>query len=192
MRLSINFTPSMHRGKEKYTEEQLVKLLREKDRAGFDYLYENYSGALYTVILNIVNDRELAADVLQDSFVKIWKQVSGYDPDKGRLYTWMMRICRNSAIDVVRSRDFRNTRQNVALEESVYGTVATEMKVEHIGIRKWIDKLREEQRIPLTMSYLEGFTHPEIAQKLGLPEGTVKTRIRAGLIQLRSLMSNSG
>lgn len=176
----------------KYSEEELVMLLHRRERAAFEYLYENYSSALFTVILNIVGNREIAADLLQESFVKIWKQADKYDPARGRLFTWMMRICRNSAIDMLRSKDFRQDRQNLELKDSVYDSESTEMKVEHIGLRKWVRRLRDDLRIPLELSYFEGYTHPEIAGLLAIPEGTVKTRIRTGVIQLRTLMNNGG
>ena len=79
-----------------YKEADLVLLLKQRDRSAFDYLYEQYSGALYAVVLNIITDRETASDILQDVFVKIWRQLDQYDPAKGRLFTWMLNIARNA------------------------------------------------------------------------------------------------
>src|SRR5688572_5036807 len=101
-----------------YSEEQLVSELRQQSEKAFDYLYENYSSALYTVILTIVKEPQSAADVLQEVFIKIWRQIGLYDDTKGRLFTWMMRISRNAAIDIIRSKDFKNNNQNLELSES--------------------------------------------------------------------------
>lgn len=104
----------------KYSEPELVQLLRQRSQSAFGYLYDNYSGALLSIILNIVNEEELANDVLQEVFVKIWKQIESYDSSKGRLFTWMLNIARNASIDTVRSKSFQNSRQNRELTEDVY------------------------------------------------------------------------
>ena len=176
----------------KYNEEQLVHALRQGTEEAFDYLYENYSGALYTVILTIIKEPETASDVLQEVFIKIWKQIGSYDNSKGRLFTWMMRISRNAAIDVVRSKEFRKNSQNLDLNESVYDSTSVEIKTDDIGLRKLVSQLKPENRAIVEMSYFEGYTHAEIAKQLGIPEGTVKSRLRAGLLQLKHVLNSSG
>ncbi len=101
-----------------YNETDLVLLLKQQDRTAFDYLYERYSGALYSVILNIVPDKETGNDILQEVFVKIWRQVEQYDPSKGRLFTWMLNIARNASIDFTRGKQFKNSRQNAELTDT--------------------------------------------------------------------------
>jgi RNA polymerase sigma-70 factor (ECF subfamily) len=91
----------------KYTEEELVMLLKSGDRSAFEYLYDNYSGALNAVILKLINDRQLAEDLLQEAFVRIWNNFSTYDSSKGRLFTWMLNITRNLTIDTMRSKSFK-------------------------------------------------------------------------------------
>ena len=105
---------------QKYTETDLILLLRQREQSAFSYLYDNYSGALYGIILSIVPDKELANDVLQEVFVKIWRQVDSYDASKGRLFTWMMNIARNASIDMLRSKGYQKTQQNRELTEAVY------------------------------------------------------------------------
>jgi len=177
----------------KYSEAELVMLLKQRHQSAFNYLYENYSGALFTVILNVVNDRELASDVLQEVFVKIWRQIDSYDQTKGRLFTWMMNISRNASIDTLRSKDFKNSQQNRELTESVYESGgSTELKTDHIGLRKVVKELKEEHKILVELSYFEGYTQDEISKMLNIPLGTVKTRLRTALTQLRQYLKSSG
>ena len=173
----------------KYSEPELVQLLQQRSRSIFSYLYDNYSGALYSVILNVVNEEELANDVLQEVFVKIWKQIDSYDSSKGRLFTWMLNIARNASIDMIRSKGFQNSRQNRELSEDVYSAGGTsEIKTDQSGLRKLVYSLKEEYRVLVELSYFQGFTQDEIAKMLNIPLGTVKTRLRTALIQLREII----
>ena len=173
----------------KYSETELVMLLRQQSGEVFEYLYDSYAGALHSIILNIVKEEQQASDVLQDVFVKIWKQISSYDSSKGRLFTWMLNIARNSAIDMVRSRHFQNSRQTLELSEDVYAAGGvSESNTDHIGLRKIVHQLKEEQRVLIELAYFHGYTQDEIAKLTALPLGTVKTRIRTGLIQLRQMI----
>lgn len=167
----------------------MVSLLQQRQQHAFSYLYDNYSGALYAIILNIVADRDLANDVLQEVFVKIWKQVETYDPAKGRLFTWMLNIARNASIDMVRSKNFQKGQQNRELTENVYdsgGSIETD--TDKIGLRKLVHSLKDEYKVLVELSYFQGFTQDEIAKMLSIPLGTVKTRLRAALIQLKQVI----
>jgi RNA polymerase sigma factor (sigma-70 family) len=173
----------------KYTEDNLVALLKQRDRSAFDYLYEHYSSALYTVILNIVAEKETASDILQEVFVKVWRQIDTYDDHKGRLFTWMLNIARNSAIDFVRSRQFKNNRQNFELTDSVYfDGEGTQLNIDKIGLAEMVGRLPDEYSKLVRMAYFGGLTHDEIAKQENIPLGTVKTRIRKALTELRKLM----
>ncbi len=173
----------------KYTETELVQLLRQRSEAIFSYLYDNYSGALLSIILNIVTEEELANDVLQEVFVKIWKQIDSYDSTKGRLFTWMLNIARNASIDMIRSKSFQNSRQNRELTEDVYSAGGTsETRTDQIGVRKMVHNLKEEYKVLVELSYFQGYTQDEISKMLNIPLGTVKTRLRTALIQLREMM----
>lgn len=173
----------------KYEESELVYLLKKREQSAFSYLYDNYSGALYTVILAIVPDREMANDVLQEVFVKIWKQIESYDDNKGRLFTWMMNISRNASIDTVRSKNYQNSKQNRELTESVYDSSgSTNTNTDKIGLRKLVHQLKDEYKVLVELSYFQGFTQEEISKMLEIPLGTVKTRLRTALIQLRQLV----
>lgn len=165
--------------------------MQNRDNKAFAYLYDNYAAALYSIILQIVNDAELANDVLQEVFVNIWRRIEQYDAGKGRLFTWMMNIARNASIDTLRSRSYQNSRKNQSIQENVDTMQVTDViqpGVDTIGLRKVLEKLKEEQRVLIELAYFKGYTHEEIAELEKIPLGTVKTRIRNALIQLRGLL----
>ena len=171
-----------------YEEHELVTALRQKDDQAFGYLYDHYSGALHGVIKQIVTDTELSNDVVQETFVNIWRRIETYDEKKGRLFTWMLNIARNAAIDKTRSKGFQQSQRQISLDgEIVQPTVKP--GIDDFGLKKVILKLRDEQRLLIDLSYFQGFTHEQIAQALHIPLGTVKTRIRSALTQLRILLS---
>ena len=173
-----------------YNEKDLVLLLKSRDSRAFSYLYDNYSGSLYTIITQIVKDVELASDVLQEVFVNIWKRIESYDPDKGRLFTWMLNIARNASIDMLRSKSFQNSQKNLSMSDnSNPGTGgSTKLNIDTIGFRRVLERLKKEQRVLIDLAYFKGYTHEEIAEIEDIPLGTVKTRIRNALIQLREYL----
>ncbi len=166
-------------------------MLQQRKENAFNYLYDNYSGALFTIINQIVADRETAADVLQDVFVNIWNKINSYNPVKGRLFTWMLNVARNAAIDKIRSRNYQDNLKNQPLSENVNNVGenrSVEPQLNDIGLKKVINQLKEEQRTLIDLSYFQGFTHEEISKLLNIPLGTVKTRLRSALIHLRTLI----
>ncbi|HSU28207.1 MAG TPA: sigma-70 family RNA polymerase sigma factor [Chitinophagaceae bacterium] len=177
--------------KTKYSEEELVSLLQQQDAPAFNYLYDNYSGALFGIINGIVPDKEITADILQEVFVNIWKKITSYDPAKGRLFTWMLNVARNASIDKLRSRGYQDSLKNQPLTGDVNtgGAVAVvNPRTDDVGLKKILTKLKPEQRVLIDLSYFQGFTHDEISKALNIPLGTVKTRIRAALILLRTMI----
>jgi RNA polymerase sigma factor (sigma-70 family) len=171
-----------------YEENELVASLRQKDNDAFSYLYANYSGALFGVIRQIVTDGELGADVLQETFVNIWKRIDSYDASKGRLFTWMLNIARNAAIDKTRSKGFQQSQRQVPIDGEQF-VAGVRPGIDDYGLKKMMMKLKEEHRQLIDLSYFQGYTHEQIAQALHMPLGTVKTRIRSALTQLRALLS---
>jgi RNA polymerase sigma-70 factor (ECF subfamily) len=171
-----------------YDEKELVAALRKKDDQAFSYLYENYSGALYGVIKQIVGDAELGNDVMQETFVNIWRRIDSYDENKGRLFTWMLNIARNAAIDKTRSRGFQQSQRQIPLDGDVV-QASVRPGIDDYGLKKLILKLKDEQRLLIDLAYFQGYTHDQIATALHIPLGTVKTRIRSALTQLRALLS---
>jgi RNA polymerase sigma-70 factor (ECF subfamily) len=171
-----------------YTESELVMMLKDRDNKSFSYLYNNYSGALYTIVLQIIPDEEMASDVLQEVFINIWRKIESYDPSKGRLFTWMLNIARNASIDFLRSRAYQNSKKNqefpASQELNVPGQ-AIQMNTDDIGLKKVLLTLKTESRVLIDLAYFKGYTHEEIAEIEEIPLGTVKTRIRTALKQLR-------
>lgn len=175
-----------------YTEQQLVSLLKTRDNQAFGYLYDHYSGALYTIIVQILSDVELANDVLQEVFINIWRKIDSYDHNKGRLFTWMLNIARNASIDTLRSKTYQNDRKNQPMpgmvDEPMMPGQAAHLNIDNIGFRKVLSQLKEDQRVLIDLAYFKGYTHEEIATIQQIPLGTVKTRIRNALIQLREFL----
>ncbi|WP_240155136.1 sigma-70 family RNA polymerase sigma factor [Chitinophaga sp. Cy-1792] len=168
----------------------MVALLQQRIEPAYEYLFDKYSRALYGVILDIIPDREIAADTLQEVFLKIWRLIDKYDPGKGTLFTWMFQIARSTSIDMVRSKNWLKTKLNVELSDSHMAMPDNNKTAfEDIGLRKAIKGLRQEHSVLIELSYFQGYTQEEIAQMLQLPLGTVKTRLRAALIQLRKFIA---
>jgi RNA polymerase sigma factor (sigma-70 family) len=170
----------------KYNEQELTDMLRRQDRLAFNYLYENYSDALYGVVLKVVKTEEVAQDLLQDIFVKIWKNIAQYDSSKGRLFTWMLNIARNTSIDWLRVNrpEIYDIDSSVHLVESGQ---EIQPEWESGELREIVGKLRPDQQVLIDMVYWSGYTHEETAHKLNLPLGTVKTRVRNSLRDLRKI-----
>ena len=176
-----------------YSEEELILLLKQQSREGFNYLYRQYAPVLYGVIIKVVYDEQTAQDVLQDVFVKIWNNIGQYDNNKGRLYTWMLNIARNAGIDKLRSKgEIMNSKiqtgENVVsnLEQSK----SIEQSVDAIGLRKMVNNLKPEFETIVNLAYFQGYTLDEISKTLEIPLGTVKTRMRNAMKQLREILNN--
>jgi RNA polymerase sigma factor (sigma-70 family) len=172
----------------KLSEEELVLALRNREKIAVEALYDMYSASLYGVIVRIVIDEATSEDVLQETFVKIWHSFSSYSEEKGRLFTWMVNIARNLSIDKLRSKDFKNHSKNQELENNVTSIDEqknTVYKPELMGIKELVQKLKPEQKSILDLVYFKGYTHVEAADELGIPLGTIKTRLRMAIIELR-------
>lgn len=177
----------------KYSEEELVMLLKDRDQQAFSYLYDNYSAALNGIIYRMVEDRELAEDILQEAFVKIWNNFSSYDMSKGRLFTWMLNLTRNLTIDTLRSKGYRKQAKISADENSVSNITDDSRMAERfdaMGLRKQLVNLKPEQRAIIDLAYFNGYTQDEISKEMGIPLGTVKTRMRSAIIELRKMLEH--
>jgi RNA polymerase sigma-70 factor (ECF subfamily) len=177
----------------KYSEEELVFLLKGRDQSAFAYLYDNYSAVLYGVIFKMLEDRELAEDVLQEAFIKIWNNFSNYDSLKGRLFTWMLNITRNLTIDTIRSKGYKK-QAKIQNSENTVNNISdktnTAESFDAMGIRKHLTLLKNDQKEIIDLAYFGGFTQDEISKKLSIPLGTVKTRMRTAIIELRKVLTN--
>ena len=169
-------------------EDDLVRALKAQETIAIQALYDMYSGALLGVITRIIQHAEISEDLLQETFIKIWNSANSYDSSKGRLFTWMMNIARNLAIDKLRSKDFRNANKNQDIENNV-DFIDSQKKItfnsDTLGLKEMVVSLKPEFTDVLEMVYFKGYTHVEAAEELNLPLGTVKTRIRMAIMELR-------
>lgn len=173
------------------TQEELLPLVLKKDDRAFTLLYDMYSKSLFSVISNLVSDREEAEDVLQESFVKIWKNIETYNDSKGRLYTWMLNITRNTAIDKLRSKGFNNKQKNLSSDNFVHlldDSNKMTNRIDTIGIQEFVKKLKPKCIQLLDLLFFKGFTQQEASEELEIPLGTVKTQNRNCINDLRTYL----
>lgn len=165
-------------------------MLQLKDKQAFEYFYDHYSSSIFGVILRIVKIEELSEEVLQDAFLKFWDKIADYNPEKGRLFTWMLNISRNMAIDKVRSKEFKGIHKSDDLSENVnlFDEQYSEAnKVEFIGVKELLDKLTSDQKNIIDLMYFQGYSQSEISEEFAIPLGTVKTRAKAAMNKLKEL-----
>lgn len=178
----------------KYTEEELVSMLRMGSEPAFSFLYDNYAAALNGIICRLVDDSQLAEDILQECFVKIWNNFSQYDPIKGRLFTWMVNLTRNQTIDTLRSKGFKKQHKISGDENFVSNnedkTFSPE-KFDTIGLNKKVDSLKPDFKNLIDLAYYYGYTQDEISREMNIPLGTVKTRMRSAINELRKIFQNT-
>lgn len=174
------------------TQEELLPLLLKKDDRSFTLLYDNYSKSLYGIIFNLIKDKEEAEDVLQEVFVKIWKNIDTYNTSKGRLYTWMLNIARNTSIDKLRSKNFNNNQKNLSTDNFVHildDNSKVINKIDAIGIKEFIKKLKPKCIQLIDLLFFKGYTQQEASDELEIPLGTVKTQNRNCMNELRLMIN---
>ena len=174
------------------TQEELLPLLLKKDDRSFTLLYDNYAKSLYGVIYNLIRDKEEAEDVLQEVFIKIWKNIDTYNTSKGRLYTWMLNISRNSSIDKLRSKNFNNNQKNLSTDNFVHildDNSKTINKIDAIGIKEFIKKLKPKCIQLIDLLFFKGYTQQEASDELEIPLGTVKSQNRNCMNELRLMIN---
>lgn len=174
------------------SEKELEKLLQRKDRRGIEILYDCYSDTLYGITLKIVQSEDIAQDVLQEAFIKIWKNGAKYDPSKGSVFTWALNITRNLAIDYIRSAAYRRRVQSENLDNIQARSTAklkTENNPDCIDLGTEVARLDKKYKEVIDLIYLKGYTQSEVKDLLGIPLGTVKSRIRIGLRELRKVFT---
>jgi len=170
-----------------FPDTALVSAIRAGDQNAMAALYDRYSSIVYSVALRVLGDTGAAEDVQQDVFMQLWRNPGAFDASRGNLGAWLAVIARNRAIDALRKRKPEDDVEDVVL--SVVPDMAAEADRSRIAVkvREALAAMPAAQRAALEMAYYEGLTHTEIAAKTGEPLGTIKTRIRAGLIALRKV-----
>ena len=176
------------------TDLELIERIRQGDQAALDLLYGRYSSPVYSLVWKVLQNSEEAEDVALDVFWQVWRQADRYDPARGAPPAWIFTLARSRAIDRLRARSRREDRTisiddpNVyfdPLDENATPDQVVSFRQSRDAVRAAMSKLSDAQREAVDLAFLKGMTHVEIAERLGLPLGTVKTRIRQGLIRLR-------
>lgn len=172
-------------------EKEILDCFEKGDDRAMELLYDNYGDAFYGIALKIVGDEAIATDVLQDAFVKVWKKSSNYDSGKGRLFTWVLSIVRNQAIDALRKTGRRGEIHSDMADVSISNEPSDSSNPGvAMDVKTMLSKLDSDKRSLIEHSYILGYSHPEIAKKFDLPLGTVKTRIRNAMKELREIFGN--
>lgn len=168
--------------------DELVRRFQKKDIIAFEKLYEMYWENICGVVHTIVRNRNLSEEIAQDVFAKIWNNSDSYNPSKGRFFTWILNIARNAAIDEIRSKSYKNQKKNLSTDYFV-GILErgddSDAKVDTVGLKKLLNKLTEKCIQIISLLYFKGYTQKEAAEELAIPLGTVKTRNRSCISQLR-------
>lgn len=169
----------------------LVSRFQQKDGKAFEDLYAMYSKSMHGVIFNIVRDADIAQEVLQDVFMKAWDNADSYSSKKGRFFTWLLNIARNAAIDKMRSKDFKNSKKNLDSQFFV-DILETEENysraTDGIGVKSFVNKLAAKCTEIIDLLYFKGFTQKEASETLDMPVGTIKTRNRNCINELRRML----
>jgi RNA polymerase sigma-70 factor, ECF subfamily len=171
------------------TDLGLVTAIRSGDQGAMAELYDRYSSIVYSVALRVLQDAGGAEDVLQDVFMQLWRNPGAFDANRGNMAAWLAVIARHRAIDALRRRRPENDIEDIVV--FVEPDLASEAERSRTmgKVRGAMEAMSRDQRAALEMAYFDGLTHSEIAQKTGEPLGTIKTRIRTGLMSLRKVLA---
>jgi len=175
----------------------LLKAVAARDEAALGQVYDRYRLILFGVLMRILNNREEAEDVLQEVFMQVWRRAADFDENRGRPFTWLVTLARSRGIDRLRALASRERVVTMAgadeASEDVSDAASDAIRSEQRGVvNSALSQLPEEQKRPLMLAYFDGLTQSEIALQLGAPLGTVKTRMRSGMMKLRELLSARG
>lgn len=169
----------------------LIIAMQNGDEKAFSRLYTMYSKAIYGIIKSIVIDENIAEEILQDVFIKVWNNSKTYSVNKGRFFTWILSIARNTAIDETRSKSFKNSRKNLSTSNFIDILSSSDnlnKKINSIGIMKFVDALKPACIKIIDLLYFKGYTQAEASKTLDIPLGTIKTRNRDCINDLRVIV----
>ena len=169
----------------------LILAMQNGDEKAFSRLYTMYSQAIYGIIKSIILDENIAEELLQDVFIKVWNNSKTYSVNKGRFFTWLLNIARNTAIDETRSKSFKNSRKNLSTSNFVdilSSSDSLSNKMNAIGIMKFVNALKPACIKIIDLLYFKGYTQAEASKTLEIPLGTLKTRNRACINELRVIV----
>jgi len=174
-------------------EIELLKAIAAKDEAALAMLYDRYRAILFGLLMRILNNREEAEDVLQEVFLQVWRKAADFDQNRGRPFTWLVTLARSRGIDRLRTLAARERLAEAGAQgasEQTSDAATDAFKSEQRGlVTNALAQLPDEQKRPIMLAYFDGLTQSEIATRLGAPLGTVKTRMRTGLMKLREMLA---
>ncbi len=173
----------------KLPNNNLLTALKKKEHWALSDLYDSYAAALYGVILPIVKDEKLAQDILQETFLKIWSKIDSFDPNKAKLFTWMYQIARNGAIDATRKKKVHI--QNIQEVEKNVSSYTSDQLLEKNELHRMMEQLEPKYKTVVSALFFNGMTQKEFSESSGIPLGTIKTRLRIALRELRFLYQES-
>jgi RNA polymerase sigma-70 factor (ECF subfamily) len=170
----------------------LLHAVARGDEAALARLYDRYRVILFGLLVRILNSREEAEDILQDVFIQVWRRAKDFDEKRGRPFTWLVTLARSRAIDRLRLLGARQrlaaSAERARVDQTSDALSDTIKVAQKETVHRALAQLPDEQRHTLVLAYFDGLTQSEIASKLGAPLGTVKTRMRSGMIKLRALL----
>lgn len=177
-------------------DSDLLMRIADRDEQAIEILYDRYSKVLYSILVAILKNTEEAQDLLQEIFIQIWQKAPSFDVSRGNVYSWMVALTRNRAIDRLRSKSFRERKQENydydidLIEASCFPTPLDAVLVteRETLVRDAFGQISPDQQIVLHLAYFEGHSQSEIADLLQIPLGTVKTRTRQAMIKLHQLL----
>jgi RNA polymerase sigma-70 factor, ECF subfamily len=189
---------SVAKDSDRQLEAELLGRIAAGEEAAFANLYDRFSPGLFSLVMKMVRDEKEAEDVLQEGFSHIWRRASTYDAARSSAFTWAVMIFRNKAIDHLRVRQRQQRTTDRVTEEFAHGVDGTEITAEEVGqreesarVRSALGKIPDDQKAAIELAFFGGLTHEQISEKLGTPLGTIKARIRRGLLKLRDCLKEA-
>ncbi|MFT4645976.1 MAG: RNA polymerase sigma factor (sigma-70 family) [Planctomycetota bacterium] len=171
--------------------EQLILQFQQRDVKAYEELYNMYCNSIFGVVNTIVKNDDVAQEITQDVFIKAWNKSDSYSSLKGRFFTWILNIARNAAIDYTRSKKFKQSKQNLNSDffvDILESSDNLDGTTDAIGIGEFVKNLSEKCKSIITLLFLKGYTQKEASEELDMPIGTIKTRNRNCLANLRTMV----
>lgn len=183
---------------QKLDDETLLRFITRADEGALGELYDRYSRLVYSMALNSTGDAGLAEEITQDVYLRIWNKAASYQPSQGKVTTWIVSIARYRSIDMLRKLSVRPEGNRAEWAEGEAFEASDPMDIEEqvenserkLQVQRAVAELPDEQRVVLSLAFFQGFSHSEIAEIMGEPLGTVKTRIRLGMQKLRQSLQH--
>lgn len=173
------------------TDAELIAAIAAEDRDAFHAFYDRYAAKVLSYVRMLARQREIAEDVVQEVFLSVWRKAPSYRPDRGDVPGWLYTITRNKLVDVWRRKGGMVEDEEFDFDQLLAPDAGGERQVVGFAVRRALGELKPEQREALTLAYFGGLTYEETAERLALPLGTLKSRIRAGLAILRGVLSET-